>query len=237
MALDLTDSRPFVPLDYDFSTSSLQESHTATPGEAWIPWGDRISRIQVPNGPMYYLKQEVDSVSFPAQDGWCFCVPKLSDLMYGHGDSPVTACLEWISEVHSQIQSLLTLRPFQMSDSERQQWFKFQDIIDLGKYLSETPYECRESGCITRKQGLKVFFEWRGGRKEEIDMGICRVPHVLAGIALYRPIAVLLKRERSTNAICEVLSVERVNLADSSVPDLPLHNLDDLPDANPWGEA
>ena len=141
-----TDSPSAVALDLDFPVSSFQENRTDPRGEIYAPWGDRISGISVPNGPMYYLKQEVDSVSFPAQDGWCFSVPQLSDLIYAHGDSPATACLEWISEIHSQIQNLLALRPFQMSDLERQQWFKFLDFIDLGKYLSETPYECRESG-------------------------------------------------------------------------------------------
>lgn len=84
----------------------------------------------------------------PAGRGWtCHMMGLLG--YAGSGETPEQAFEELKLRVHTDFQTLLRKRPFEMDEIQRSKWVRLTSVVDLLHYRTTTPVTTREVGQVS----------------------------------------------------------------------------------------
>jgi len=133
--------------------------------------------------------------------------------------------------LHSEIEYLTSLRPFQMTQEEKKKWYGLLDIVDINKHVRSKPYKTREHVVIGRRVGAKVTIKHPGRNEETVDMEKVAGADRLAGLRDGKRVYIDMDRSRSDNSIIEIHGADYFAFAFDDSTDLEVKTLDDHPEA------
>ena len=94
----------------------------------------------------------------------CSAVDNLSLSIVGRGESDKEAIDDWMFQFHRLFQTLKSLRSFEMTPQQKNQWDTIKRILDYQKYLKYNPYCYRMEGRITNilEKDREIEITWLG---------------------------------------------------------------------------
>jgi len=164
----------------------------------------------------YRLRTPLDSESEQrAHDAWEFRVQEFSPRFIGRGATCEEAIANWRSAVHTSFQSLVRLRPFRMTDEQKDEWSLLQRLIDVEHYWRTAPLTLREIGFVSLASGADRRITWLDGQRVE-EVGLDRMPAEFAAFRQGDWFEAVVQREPETYGLRCVLHVRKTD---------PLHRM------------
>lgn len=125
----------------------------------------------------YKLMRAVRPVCTWVMPHWNCRANEVSSKLVGVGGTPAEALEQWEKEVHAAFQRLYAKRYFEMDESERQDWSRLLQVIDVNEYRERAPMVMRAVGRIRFKfMGNIAGRRPRPDRIYWVDGRVDRVP-------------------------------------------------------------
>lgn len=188
---------------YDFHRQSLEALRQVREERGFVEdirAGDAVYRLRRPLGV---------TATTSSPNTWSFEVDEFSPRFVGEGASLAEARSDWERAVHSAFQSLVRLRPFRMSDEQRQDWDLLQRLIDVEHYWKTTPVKLRELGFVSAVRRGPCQVTWLDGMQVE-DVTPDQMPREFAGFAGGQWFEAIVERDPGTHTLRRVCYVQPV---------------------------
>ena len=115
----------------------------------------------------HFLRPLQKDVSRTYSQTWECSVEGLSPRFEGSGKSAESAERSFLSKVHSAFQSLVHLRPFRMTEEQRNDWSLLESLIDVPRYWESVPLKLIETGIVKSIDDDGWFVVWLDGDRVE----------------------------------------------------------------------
>jgi hypothetical protein len=90
--------------------------------------------------------------------------------LVGGGPTFDEAWQDWAGQFHVRFQTLLAKRPWEMDGTERDDWERIEQMVDVPAYRRDTPHVVRQIGWLTRRRPIPNQVRWEDGRRETVSL-------------------------------------------------------------------
>jgi len=88
----------------------------------------------------------------------------------GQGKTFEEALDNWATRLHTHVQTLLSKRPWEMTEDEAKDMATVERMIDMPAHHRETPYFTRQIGMVTRRRPVPDRIQWEDGLVEHVNL-------------------------------------------------------------------
>ncbi len=127
----------------------------------------------------------------------------------GVGTSFEEAYANWADQFHTHIQTLLSKRPWEMTDEERKNMATVERMIDVPMYNRESPYTYRQIGTVTRRRPIPDRVQWEDGVVESVSLH--QMPAEFAAFQNGQRFEAITVRDSTTGQLQRVTYVGRLD--------------------------
>ena len=146
----------------------------------------------------YQLRRPLKAHIAPSGDhGWEYSIDHFALRFVGKGDSIAGAQRDFLNQVHSEFQSLVQMRPFQMDAMQENDWKIFEDLIDINQYWDSVPVTLLEIGVVFAVTADGREIVWLDGERKEL-VTIERTPPEFAAFREGQWFEALVERQPKT---------------------------------------
>ena len=179
---------------------------------------DRLTEIAA-GKVTYHLRQPLCSEVEPQQTRtWTFSVLPLSPRFVGVGDSINDARRNFMNSIHFAFQSLVRLRPFQMSPGQQTDWELLQRVIDVDAYWASVPLVLFENGVVSKASTDGWEVAWLDGDRQEL-ISVDQAPTDFVALEAGNWFEALVERDAITHEIQQIRHVRGTQPPATMTPD------------------
>ncbi|MDA8563643.1 hypothetical protein N9L06_04235 [Mariniblastus sp.] len=139
-----------------------------------------------------------------------FVVERLSPSFVGNGNCVADAKDDFCQKLHIGIQALINKRPFELTETEANDWTTIGDVVDITVFKNSTPLVVQQYGVVSHGMiSRPCKIQWDNGHTDAIDLRIVGTPDFI-NFAPGQPIRALVRRDPVTRDIIDIPHVEKV---------------------------
>ena len=185
----------------------------------------------------YHLRRRAQGVFYPGDgsEPGEFSVEGFAGTVVGQGRTPDEAHGDWLKRFHVTFQQLYVMRPFEMSDAERQLWKVIESQVDVERYRLSEPLVVRQQGRIKRARPYPELVEWEDGTREKVSLKW--MPGEFATYQAGQPFEAVVHRHPVSHKILKVEYVKRLPAEPRSNAEESRRLWDSLPTSQSLGDA
>ena len=134
-------------------------------------------------------------------DGW-------SPAVIGRGESQSVAIRDFELKVHSLVQGLLAMRPFELSENDKQAISQVERYIDLTVFRNTHPIRTRQFGVVSKVRPYPSEIKWENGSLDSITLD--RVANAeFVNFKAGQPLEAIVERDPRTFSLLRIVHVAK----------------------------
>lgn len=126
----------------------------------------------------------------------------------GVGATLDAALQDWADQFHVRFQTLLARRPWEMDATEKDEWERIEQMVDVPAYRRETPSVVRQIGWLTRRRPIPDQIRWEDGRRERV--ALAQMPPEFAALHEGERFEAEVERHAVTGCLIRAVVVRRL---------------------------
>jgi hypothetical protein len=143
--------------------------------EMWCRTSRRqIAELRDDEGHKLPLRDVLWVVLYPPREDriWRAQAEGVPSEIVGRGKSSDEAVHDWRKRLRATTMRYLEMRPFEMSEEDRELWNKLQSMIDISRYRETKPLVVRQLGKIVKLRERVTVVRWEDGVREQVDRSL-----------------------------------------------------------------
>lgn len=143
--------------------------------DPWLRASRRlIDGVRDERGYSFPLRDELWVTVYPPQENgyWRAVGETVGSAVVGRGLTSEEALRDWRKRFRMTIESFLEMRPFEMTEEDKDLWTRIQAVIDVPRYKATKPMIFKQVGKVYQIRGVRVKIEWEDGLRETVDPNV-----------------------------------------------------------------